>query len=664
MNSTRFPSVLLVLFILVQLNEQGQSMKYGVKEFLVPLQDLQVVLRVPTAYYSPLVLVPLQRAVIILTQNSRPFQLLQNDSVSASPHVGHHVQNQVAWIVLARKNPERDPIRVAHVLKTFSGYGRDYFFHSLYHNLIHLLVVEQNFGESFVRGYVRRCSTPFYLLLAYWHPPDLIRPDQVYAFDVCVHQAGCRTVHLPHYFLATKYGGVEAILKIVDRTRKDFLGEHIHIAPILPLPRRWESWSKFMNSPLRNVKYNQLKHFYVGAILWTLTQNHNLTFDTIKLTSFSTDYHTSCDAAGTIHMGHIMICKSNPCFSSVQLSFLHFSDVSTLMSSSLTSPDFHLLSSLGTAVGKWISLLVPTAGILICFIIAISSWNRRNRFRLNLWYVIPLTSEEPRSGAAYCLSLHLLWVICGCFLGILYISLLESAAVAPVSQHSDISFDQMVQQNFTFLADYPEFIYEASMMTKEILDGRAGGDGMMDFLQDEAMLAELLLRGERKQVKLGSVLLESSPRNRKVLLLQSENQGVIVRILKFLNRNILFGKEKFFVTPAYWEWGLEKQWMLGETLERIKSAGLVYDFLDRAEGALYKDWIDMVQEELEGMNRTSNQHRHNEHDDRFLDDSIVSETFLLFLYCISICSIYFVLRHILAKSCCSKGGRSDICNVT
>ena len=96
----------------------------------------------------------------------------------------------------------------------------------------------------------------------------------------------------------------------------------------------------------------------------------------------------------------------------------------------------------------------------------------------------------------------------------------------------------------------------------------------------------------------GSVLLEANQNNRRVILASRSYLRIYKRLIKSLGRNVIVGKENFFTVAAYWKFFVEKQWLLLETLEWVKAAGLVYFFLHEADKALEKRWVNNMRSKL------------------------------------------------------------------
>ena len=83
---------------------------------------------------------------------------------------------------------------------------------------------------------------------------------------------------------------------------------------------------------------------------------------------------------------------------------------------------------------------------------------------------------------------------------------------------------------------------------------------------------------------------------------------------------------------------VEKPFLLQQTVERMNGAGLVYHFRDKAEMMFYKLMIQGITSEMLKDRGTASVSNINDgHGSVSFSDSIVAESFVLFLYLRSIC---------------------------
>ena len=220
-------------------------------------------------------------------------------------------------------------------------------------------------------------------------------------------------------------------------------------------------------------------------------------------------------------------------------------------------------------------------------------------------------------------------------MAIVYGSILQSWVVVPEILNGQMSFSEMVDQNFTFLNRYPPDIKSFATASKVRLEEAASSDKLnsLDFLRNEITLGEALEAYDTKDVgNLGSILLEANQNNRKVIVSPTSWLGTYKKIIKSLGRNVIVGKENFFAIAYYWRFFVEKQWMLLETLEWMKAAGLVDPFLKETEKVAEKWVVDHATTKMSLDGKDSGV--------GFSDDSVSAEAFLLLVYCMSACAVF------------------------
>ena len=161
----------------------------------------------------------------------------------------------------------------------------------------------------------------------------------------------------------------------------------------------------------------------------------------------------------------------------------------------------------------------------------------------------------------------------------------------------------------------------------------------LDFLRNEIKLGEAV----EDMRKMGSTLLESNQNTRKVILTETSHLQIFKKHIKALGRNVIVGKDRFFTAAGYWRLYLEKQWLLLETLERMKAAGLIYFFLNELNKVTEKRNGDKLVDDI------SSKVSPNEDDNRvgFSDDSVSAEAFPLLIYCMSACAVFGLMNDIV-----------------
>ena len=231
----------------------------------------------------------------------------QRPEVKGYADVSRHSENLVAWLILRRaEDPKRRPISLEKAIEgCVLCSDRE---SALYRDLFHLVMVHGDNLEWSVgaRLNLPRCSSPFHLIILGWYSPDLIPAGSVFAHDVCFGRI-CRMVDVPTYFELSKTG-VSAVVKHVQRIRKDFLRDRILIRPSFNFHgESWYNWLHLLGHPLRYHRNANLGWYYYGSVLLKFAQLHNFTFNTI-----GSDLRNECKF-GVIKIGVTQLCTQRDC---------------------------------------------------------------------------------------------------------------------------------------------------------------------------------------------------------------------------------------------------------------------------------------------------------------------------------------------------------------
>ena len=143
-------------------------------------------------------------------------------------------------------------------------------------------------------------------------------------------------------------------------------------------------------------------------------------------------------------------------------------------------------------------------------------------------------------------------------------------------------------------------------------------------------------------------LLELNRKNRKAYVGNISLVSMFEAILKAIGRNAIVGKERFSWAPNYWVIDCAKAGTLAHTLEKMKSAGLVYSFLTESYAVHVKYVTAKAKKAFAsavGMEKQAG-------------DSLCSESFYLFGYGITLSVIAAALEPVMA-ACTQQVKRRD-----
>ena len=117
-------------------------------------------------------------------------------------------------------------------------------------------------------------------------------------------------------------------------------------------------------------------------------------------------------------------------------------------------------------------------------------------------------------------------------------------------------------------------------------------------------------------------------------------------VLKSLGRDYIGGREDFFCHHVYVMLYLTKPHIFLKTLEILKASGFLYRFYHRAETEYDIYHLRLATSELRGTNDDASKSFENDGSVDF-SDSIIAETFLLFIFSTRICLFCLSLEQAL-----------------
>ena len=461
--------------------------------------------------------------------------------------------------------------------------------------------------------------------------------------------------------------GIDVVVKSVLAAHRGFSDKRIKIHPNYWLRWSWWKWLPLIRVPLRYQDSDDRFMFYLGQMLATFTRKHNLTFDTV-LFNADLDLEASC-RQWTVEFGVGLVTEGFPTWQSLLATYWKFAELKTLLCSELSLPSPWGLSSLGLPWnGSVVYLLFSTAGLLSLLLFHFRRPEVMKRAP-SLWALRILGSlflvgyDQPKRLKA----LFLLWALPCFYIMIIYATVLQSAVVAPENMAAELSFDEMVERNYSFYAPNFAFIRTAGEHSKRIL-GVANNTATAvvrvpkaDVLRREVVLSGRTQDGAQQYAfgqSLGKSLLELNMKNRRVVVAPTGTRHSYRLIIKSLGRNSNEGREDFFSNQEYVMVYLPKPYMFLKTLEILKASGFLYHFYQMAEIEYDIYHLRLATSELRGTSDDASQSFEN-HGSIDFSDSIISETFLLFIFSITICLFCLSLERALRQFGHCKGAAAN-----
>ena len=655
------PTGLLLSILLLFLPSYAQTDSgHRIQEFLAPLQGSHIIIRMPEQYFASRKDTDLLLSLTISTVigNGMPLQIFSNLKRAPADHASRHLQNQVAWLVITGGLEEAEPIRPGAIINSCFSRPIQYEFFGLYRDLVYLISPDDDRQSELRDIYVRSCFTPFYFVVVRWSiakSDSSVRAVRLvvnWAFDVCYDAGNCRMVQIRNYFdLANE--GIFVVVQSLTSARKNFGGELVTVAPALDVHMDWTSWMKLLLVPMRQLHPINRQAFHVGYVLQTLTRAHNLTFKTVPF-DFRKDGQSKCDektvdSAVSLHCG-----SAGSCENLALVAFNRFTGFRTIMSSELSPPSPYNLSSLGGATTPLLACMVLSTTAIVGLLLGIRKPALiKLRPTMRVLRILGSFLSAGLSQATSSRLLYILWALPTFFVLIMYSSILQSSTVMPATQVAELSFDEMVNQNFTFTSKECEYIRLAGRLinaTVHGLNGVSGQTSTATLPRREIKLGEHIeeAQGFDNESQLGSRLRECSHQNRKAIVAVDVNRRMYEGVMKLIGLNAVEGRESFFSTSHYVSFTLPKAYLFLKTLEQMKASGIFYHFSQIAEDEYNKNWIQTVRLEMQKAAKQGGQVKEGSYSADF-SDSVLMETFLLFLYsliaCLSCLTLELAITH-------------------
>ena len=225
-------------------------------------------------------------------------------------------------------------------------------------------------------------------------------------------------------------------------------------------------------------------------------------------------------------------------------------------------------------------------------------------------------------------SLYTPWMLLATFISFGYTNVIRSISVVPEMRYEDVSFDQMVQQDFSFFSAQFSFIRSSTSMEYE------------ERSVDKATTAAFILREKAIVERVRSItefnistLVGISQKAKRVIVDSSFNLQSISDMLQVRGRNVVWSMERFFEMPQFWWFLTQKSFILVHSLEWMKAAGLVEYLLEQIDMDKRKGLMNYAKN-LEEQDREKSEAREDQSDGTAtgLSDSVVFEAFVILLY--------------------------------
>ena len=574
------------------------------------------------------------------------------------------------WLVITGAYSGAHPIKLGDIIKSCFHRLKKIDLFGLYRDLVYLIVTDDSatVPSSFFNSYIRSFYSPFHLVGIRWstHSPVVTQVSVMWVFDVCFGEAHCRLNQLPQY-VSMAEDSIDRAVESLASARMNYHDWRIGIFPHNTIYKHWVSWKNWLAVALRCVKSGQRQDFYLGYILEALTRKHNLTFNTIPAIRPKSVVEISDE--GAIEMGKYMPCVNDAVCLTMIAALHFFGDFRTLMSSDLPTPSPYKISSLRRPFRFSVAFTLLSAALSITLLFFLSkAGTAKQRPIVRALHVLGSLISAGFCEAERGFKVYLLWGLPTSFLLVMYASVLQSSVVAPGKQQAALSFDEMVNENYTLMSTIYKSI-EHTRRTTELNLGKLNGKSSSAKDKAEIYHRELTLQDNIREMdcdlncQFVSSLRTFRQQNRKLLVVLTPSRKIYENVMKTLGWNMVEGREVFFSVPFYVWVEMPKLWVLLKTLESMKAAGFFNDFFHHVEFKYQKQRVlKATSEMIRSGNSVPRCGVSSECVD--LSDSIIAESLLLLIYCATIScfcltadQLYLFGRSGVWKAVCNVYGR-------
>ena len=640
---------------------------------LEPLKNFQIAIRLPqyTNKNDSCAIcekweTPVGISMEHMRKNCIPAQLFRKYKKGnhSSVWFGHarHVHNQFACLAFFFVDSRASKhFRLEQALEGCDGWSQKEILEhrARYEDLVHLIFLHHPTASAARTSYnpsyffLPRWESPLYLLVFHISHPNILPCRPIQAIDACFGRQSCRMIPLSTYCVLAANRSVYTILKHIWKTKKDYRGDQLMIRHTVDLNVGWSVLKNTYSLPLRKRKWNGVWEMVdsLATQLGTLARVHNFTFVLVR----GQGKYQREVFGPDIHMGITWDCLYPPCFYDPAI-LEYFGTYRTLTSSSLTPVNSFQLQSLAEPMGPM------TAGIHLSLALCVSAVIA---LKLRGWQQV--TGALLLAFSSFCSQVSsgnrqlkvfkwffTLWLLTALFTGVIYTNYLQSLVVVPESGTSELSFDEMVDQNYTFVSvNFAVLKARADQQEqREKIKGRILVDASIrnetwDFIRKERILADVVQEApDDDDLK----ILDSLTLTTNTAFVEIDSiRRRIADLVKVLGFNAVEGEDSFHSSMLFTTFGKnQKPLMLKSSVEWMKAMGYFYHFLEKALSSY--DTLSGTRNKILERRQRAGQNS-TESGAVSLTDSLVAEAFILMMYCFACCLLGIMLELLLQEKC-------------
>ena len=642
-------SKFVLLFFLVVDLRITSTRAYDIKDVLRPLRGLQITIHLPSYKISGYkeFQTTTQASVDYLAANLIPVKMFRKGAStfkSDNFKPGRHDRNTFACLVFIPVKENSRPIFKTHkVLISCSGIvEKSAALHKArFEDLVHVIFIHQTKPKLSSRHTltISRCETPSYLLVFHVLPSHVVDSESIQALDVCYDKRTCRIISLPMYFTMTREG-ISTVINHLVKIKKNFAGDRVAIYPHVSFFGRWEAWRRILTIPLR--KRQRTSQVMYAGFLEALPHMRNLTFDTVQ-------DPWSCKT-GVIQVSTNLV-PEDEIWSYNPATVRTFGDFRAVTASELDLANPLQLCSLALPLSPSASWPLLSLALCVTLVFIVSMKTRDAAGALLLTFSSFCSQVSCRDGQLKVLQRFFIpWLLIVVTFASIYVNFLASIVVVPEKRILNLTVDRMVQENFTILAfggldyirtrvanDYEEYFEFGKFV---------GNSAVGEFIRRERLLADHVKDGSYSSAE--ALWRDLLVQKKTGIVLNTFMRDSFVKFIKFVGRNADEGNEPLFTFVDFVSAELnEKPLMIRSSLEWMKASGHFYHFLHEAEAALTRESVAWFKHTLlhDGPGGVVKllEMETNPIGAGFTD-SLVAETFVIFIYCLTLSIVSLVLE--------------------
>ena len=439
---------------------------YDISSLLKPQRGLQINLRVPN--YENAQLPSLSTAITgfvdFLAANEIPFRLFYNYSSSEHGSAqeleflpSRHVRNQIVWLVFVMLETMWEDVDLGGVVDSCS-LGSDNGWSALIHKDWIQLIVDGSCIEGSWNGTydlnIPRIYVPLNFVALFWRGSKFSDESAVVLIrETCLCDDWSSLIPLWDFFdVLQQPNGMETIEKKIGKVKMDFRGRTILILPHEGLLSDWESKGQDTLIPfsLRESHGSSAMLTFFG-LLYPFIGLNNFTFQFVesieeKATEFA-EFAPFLSVVETIVGNYAGFFVSS-------LSLYKFGHYRSYIFTRAIPPHSARLPSLAGPFSEPAASLILLILAAVTAILLLALGARRWFWDLPETVLLAFSSLIVKTwnakGNSKFLLLYTTWLFLVGFISMTYTNILQSVVVVPRIRYNGLTFEELVQSNYTF----------------------------------------------------------------------------------------------------------------------------------------------------------------------------------------------------------------------